>query len=222
MIFIRKTTLRSLLATPHRMCSHTLSEQLQSYSLLREQGLSTESLKQKEVLLNRMPQAGPEELMLMTQLLIESSSEMETIGASVIGQALQLVRAQKGKVNTIVKLIPDLVAYNPLVKDSEVALLAKYVQKNLEVLSVSGLTHALLGFARLDQGKHEELLGQLSALAMANMEDMDLKELAMTAESMNFIFPLSSDCLFWPRLEQLLEESQLIQVSSVHEVGLII
>ena len=59
------------------------------------------------------------------------------------------MRAQKGKVNTLVKLIPDLVAFNSLIQDSEVALLARYVQKNLEVLSVSGLTFALLGFARL-------------------------------------------------------------------------
>ena len=54
------------------------------------------------------------------------------------------------------------------------------------------------------------------------MEDMDLRQLAMTAESMNLVFPLASDCLFWPRLEQLLEESQLIQGGSVEEVGLII
>lgn len=61
------------------------------------------------------------------------------------------MRAQKGKVNTLVKLIPDLVAFNSQIPDSEVALLSRYVQKNLEVLSVSGLTYALLGFARLGQ-----------------------------------------------------------------------
>lgn len=66
------------------------------------------------------------------------------------------------------------------------------------------------------------MLNQLCSLALANMEDMDLRQLAMTGESMQLMFPLASDCLFWPRLEQLLEESQLIQGGSVEEVGGII